>query len=72
MNRPFEWELSEKLALLAAFVAAVAIAGGGLYFVLQKATPIAAPSKTTNQSTQTTLPASGAQTPTTIRRHLNM
>ena len=47
VNRSYEREPSERLVLLAAFVAAVAIAGGGLYFVLQKAAPIAAPAATT-------------------------
>lgn len=41
MNRNYE-RASERLLLLAAFVAAVAVAGGGMYFVLQKAAPIVA------------------------------
>lgn len=51
-----EREPSDKLVLLAAFMAAVAIAGGGLYFVLQKAALITAP-KSTVQADKPVRPA---------------
>ena len=49
MKRTYVRESSERLVLLGAFVAAVAIAGGGLYFVLQKAAPIAAAAPQANK-----------------------
>ncbi len=59
MNRRYEDESSNKLTLLAAFVAAVAVVGGGMYLVLQKAAPIAAaPSPHVVDVQPSTMPAS--------------
>lgn len=65
MNHPYEPEPSERLTLLAAFVAAVAIAAGGLYMVLQKAAPIAAlpVAMQASKPAQSALPASNSTAP---------
>ena len=65
MNRADVREPFEKLALLAAFVAAVGIVAGGYYFVLQMAAPLAASPAAvlTSKPEQSALPASNPSTP---------
>jgi hypothetical protein len=65
VNHPYEREPSERLTLLAAFVAAVAIVAGGLYIVLQKAVPISAlpAAMQASKPEQSALPASNPTAP---------